>query len=383
MIDIQEMTVLIVDDMVSMTKSIHNMMKVIGFGGNFLFANNGEDALDILQEEHVDLLLLDFNLPGMSGGELLSIIREDKLMRELPVIMITAEAYRDYVAEAGESEIDAYILKPITIKLLEEKVSQVIEKANNPPLMVQHLRKARAFEERGDLDSAIAEARLAMDMNPSVTRPIRELGYYYFLKNELKAAEKWLLKAAEMNYLDVFAFHYLGELYLKKNDIKKAAYYFEKAMKISPRHLERGVNFGKTLIQMNMISEAVDVFEKAFELSGSTNQLIEEIADFCIEEGVNEYAVRLLEKIVKVQPNRPDLLFKIGVTLENLGELKRAVAYLKRSADLDQEDIDIRIHLAKSYLALDKPIMAEKPLREVLKKNPNNELAKELLKRCV
>lgn len=47
--------------------------------------------------------------------------------------MLTAEAYQDYVAEAAESGIDAYILKPLTIKILKEKISIVVEKANNPP----------------------------------------------------------------------------------------------------------------------------------------------------------------------------------------------------------------------------------------------------------
>ena len=114
MIDINEMTVLIVDDMVSMCKSIHSMMRVIGYGRNVLFAYNGKEALNILQKEPIDLVLLDYNMPVMSGGEVISHIREDRNLRDLPVIMVTAQAYQDYVAEAAESVIDAYILKPLT-----------------------------------------------------------------------------------------------------------------------------------------------------------------------------------------------------------------------------------------------------------------------------
>jgi CheY-like chemotaxis protein/Flp pilus assembly protein TadD len=382
-IDVQEMKVLIVDDVVSMTKSLHNMMKVLGFGSEYFMANTGEEAWNIIQEEEIDLILLDLNLPGINGAELLSRIREDRILRDLPVIMVTGEAYQDYVAEAGESEIDSYVLKPVTIKLLEERVLQVIEKVNDPPPMIYHLKRARSFEEEGDIDSAIMEARLAMDSNPNVTRPIRELGYYYFLKEDYDEAEKWLLKASKLNHLDVFAFHYLGELYLKFDDINSAAHYFEKAMRISPRHLDRGVNFGKTLIKMGIEKKAAEVFEKVFTLSTSSLDLEEEIANFCIDEGVNEYASRLLIRVIKSKPERSDLMFKLGETFEKMGKFKKAIPYLVKAGEIDRENINIRIHLAKDYLAIDKPIMAEGPLKEILKTSPDNELARELLKQCV
>jgi tetratricopeptide (TPR) repeat protein len=382
MIDIHEMTVLLADDMVNMTKSIHNMMKVIKYGRNFLFAHTGKEALDVLRREPVDLLFLDYNMPEMPGAEVLKVIRDDRNLRDLSVIMITAEAYTDFVAEVGESEIDAYILKPVTIKLLQDKVSSVIEKANNPPPMVYHLKRARDFEEKGDIDAAITEAEMAMEASPNVTRPIRELGYFYFKKNDLKEAEKWLLKAAKMNYLDVFAFHYLGEIYLKLNDIEKASHYFEKAMKISPRQINRGVDFGKILVQRKMPKRAIHVFNKVLDLHGSSLELREEIADFCMEGGVDEYAVKLLESIVKKLPDRSDLFFKLGNTMEKLGNINKAVSYLINASEIDKQNVDIKISLAKSYLTLGKPILAEKPLKDALKIDPKNEEAREFLRRC-
>ncbi len=373
MIDIHEMTVLLADDMVNMTKSIHNMMKVIKYGRNFLFAHTGKEALDIVRRESVDLLFLDYNMPEMPGAEVLRVIRDDRNLRDLSVIMVTAEAYTDFVAEVGESEVDAYILKPVTIKLLQDKVSSVVEKANNPPPMVYHLKRARDFEEKGEIDAAIMEAEKAMEANPNVTRPIRELGYFYFKKNDLKEAEKWLLKAAKMNYLDVFAFHYLGEIYLKLNDIDKASHYFEKAMKISPRQIRRGVDFGKILVQRKMAKRAIHVFNKVLDLHGSSLELREDIADFCIEEGgVDEYAVKLLESIVKELPDRSDLFFKLGKTMERLGNINKAVTYLINASEIDKQNVDIKISLAKNYLTLGKPILAEKPLKDTLKIEPKN-----------
>lgn len=105
---------------------------------------------------------------------MVSQIREDRDLRNIPVIMITAEANREYVAEVAESEIDAYILKPLTIKVLDDKISLVVEKANNPPPMVVHLKRAMVCEEQDDIDAAVKEAELAMDAEPKSSRPVRE-----------------------------------------------------------------------------------------------------------------------------------------------------------------------------------------------------------------
>jgi len=382
MIDIHKMIVLIVDDQIPTCKFIRKLMKNMGYGEHFLFAHSGEEALDTIWKEPVDLILIDYHMPGMNGSETLSQIRADRNLRDLPVIMVTGEASTDFVAEIGESDIDAYLLKPIKVALLEKKVSFVVEKANNPPPMVYHLKKARDFEEKGDIDAAIRETELAMEANPKVTRPIRELGYLYLKKNDLKEAEKWLLKAAKMNNMDVFAFHHLGEISLKLNDIEKASYYFEKAMEISPRHISRGIGFGRILVKMKMSEKAIQVFNKTLELSGSTLETREEIAVFCIDEGVDEYAAKLLESIVRELPDRSDLFFKLGKTLEKLGQTNKAATYLINAAEIDKENVDIKLHLAKSYLTADKTILAEKPLKEILKINPNNKQAKDLLKQC-
>jgi CheY-like chemotaxis protein len=383
MIDPQEMKVLIVDDMPSMTKFIHNMMRNIGYGRDFFFANSGREALDLMYNEDIDIVLLDYNMPEMSGSEVLSNIRDDRSLRDTPVVMVTAEAYSDFVAEIGESEIDAYIIKPITIKILEEKIARAIDKYNNPSPMIHHLKKAKIYGENGDYDSAIHEATLAMESNPNATKPIRELGYIYYKMDKLEEAKKWLQKAAELNDLDVLAFHYLGQIYLKEENIEKAAHYLDKAMRISPRHLERGIDFAKTLVKMGRLTKASQVFDKTIELSGNDSALREKIIDFCLEHDAKEYSIKLLESYVTEQPNRADLLYKLGQVLENKDEVSRAIHHLQRASKIDKKNVDIKIHLAKDYLTLNKPIMAEEPLKEVLSINPDNELAKELLKLCL
>jgi tetratricopeptide (TPR) repeat protein len=186
-----------------------------------------------------------------------------------------------------------------------------------------------------------------------------------------------------MNSLDVFAFHYLGELYLKRDEIEEASKYFDKAMSISPRHLSRGINFGKILVQRDNIEKAVQVFDKAISLSENALELREEIADFCIEEGAKKYGAKLLESILRADPTRKDLLFKLGVALEETGKHSKALSYLTMAEKEYGDNLDIKVHIAKIYLVLGRPIRAEKRLKEILKADPKNKNAKELLKECI
>ncbi|MFZ5572612.1 MAG: response regulator [Thermodesulfobacteriota bacterium] len=383
MIDIKSASILIVDDMDPMCKSIRGMLKVLNFGKQFRYANNGAEAWKILQEESVDIAIIDWNMPVMTGVELLNTIREDRRLRDLPVVMVTAEAERSIVAEVAESDIDAYLLKPLTVKALEEKIRFVVDKVNNPPPMMQHLRQARKLEESGDGEGAIAAAKAAMKEDPSSSRPIRELGILYYKKQDFDTAEKCFARAVKMNKLDVFAFHYLGEISLKRDNIDQASTYFNKAMAISPRHVSRGVNFGKVLVKKGMVRKATSVFDSAIEISKEPLVLREEIADFCFESGIYNYAITLMEFIIKQIPTRIDLLYKLGLAYESINENHQAIRYFQEVERKEPKNIDVKMHLAKNYLASDQAIRADGILQGVLRVEPDNQEAQELMKKCV
>jgi DNA-binding response OmpR family regulator/Tfp pilus assembly protein PilF len=380
MIDLESMGVLIVDDNDGMCKSIRNMLNVMNYGSTYHIASNGLEAWNILQEKKVDLSIIDWNMPLMSGVELLSRIREDKDLRDMPVVMVTGEAHREIVAEAAEADVDNYLLKPFSLKILGERVDRVIEKANNPSPMFYHLKMARDFEEDGNFEAAIEEIKHAMELDSESTRPLRELGRVYIQRDDLKEAEKWLKQAITTNKLDAIAYHHLGELHVKDGNIEKAAKYFDEAMNISPRHVSRGVQFGQALVKNGMIQRAKGVFDRAVELSDCSLALQEEIADFCMTEGVNDYAVKLMEVILDHLPNRDDIVFKLGETHEKLGNPAKALDYFSAAGKKDKDNVEIQLKIAKNYIDTGQMIRAEQILDLILKKDPENTEAQELLK---
>ncbi len=383
MIDLKQMSVLIVDDMENMCKSIRGMLKVLNYGSRFRFAFNGSEAWSILQKDPLNLAIVDWNMPTMTGVELLGRIRDDKTLRDMPVVMVTAEANRELVAEAAESDIDAYILKPLTVKSLGDKIAEVVEKANNPPPMAFHLKQARDLEEAGDPEGAIREIKKAMDAEPQSTRPIRELGKIYLKVENLEEAEKWLAKAAKLNKLDVIAFHSLGELYLKRNNIDKASEFLDKAMSISPRHVGRAIQFGKVLVQKGAVRKALNVFDKAIALSDNSMTVQEEIADFCLDEGFFEYAEKNLEFLLQQMPSRQDIIYKLGVANEKQGQFRKALSYFIEVGKRDRNNTDIQLKIAENYIASGQVLRAEQTLTHLLRKDPDNESAKELLQQCL
>jgi len=377
------MRVAIADDVESMCKSIRGILKVLGYGRTFDFAHNGADALEIVRENKIDLLILDLNMPVMTGVEALEIIREDRDLREMPVIMVSADANREMVAEAGESEIDAYILKPLTVKSLGDKIERVVAMVNDPTPMVTHLKRARSFKEDGHLHAALAEAKLAMSADLQSSKPPREIGSLHHDMGNLAKAEKWLLKAAKMNNFDVFACHLLGEIYLKRDQIEKATTYFEKAMAVSPRHVERGINFGKALAQKGLFKKAAKAFDRAIALADSDPKLTETVATFCIENKVYTYAVSLLEGLLQDQSDRNDIRIQLGTVFEAMGKPLKAVNWFVKAEEKDTTNLEIKFHIATNYLAARRLLRADQVLRNILRIDPDNERARVLLKKCV
>jgi CheY-like chemotaxis protein len=379
MVKFEEMSVLIVDDRENMCKSIRGMLKVLRCGNKYRFAHNGWEGLKVLKEAPIDLIISDWNMPIMTGVEMLEKIRQDPALRDIPVVMVTAEANREIVAEAAESDIDAYILKPLTVKALGNRIVAVIQKANNPPPMLQHLKRARDLKESGDIEAAIEETKLAQNADPQSSKPIRELGFLYYQKNDLNTAEKCFLKASKMNKLDVFAYHCLGEIYLKREDIDRAALCFEKAMQVSPRHISRAVYFGKVLMQKGLLKRAEGVFNNVIALSGNSKEILEDLIAFNMAQGAYSYAIELLGELLKVDPRRFDMLCLMGEAHEKIQEPLNALKFYMTADEIEKESVSLKLRIAKIMIALGQTYRADKVLMDLQKIDPQNAEVKQLL----
>lgn len=119
------MKILTVDDFSTMRRIIRNMLRQLGYN-NIFEAEDGVTALGLLQREKVDFVISDWNMPNMSGLELLKAIRADDNLKAIPVLMVTAEALKENVVEAVKAGVNNYVVKPFTAETLKEKIDSIL-----------------------------------------------------------------------------------------------------------------------------------------------------------------------------------------------------------------------------------------------------------------
>jgi two-component system chemotaxis response regulator CheY len=123
------MKILVVDDFSTMRRIIKNLLRDLGFP-NTQEADDGNTALPMLQTGRFDFLVSDWNMPGMTGIDLLRNVRNDPKLATMPVLLVTAESKRAQIVEAAQAGVNGYIVKPFTAATLKEKIDKIFERAD-------------------------------------------------------------------------------------------------------------------------------------------------------------------------------------------------------------------------------------------------------------
>jgi two-component system chemotaxis response regulator CheY len=118
--------ILIVDDFNTMRKVVRNLLKQVGYE-DIVEAEDGVMALKALKSQKIDVVVSDWNMPNMSGLELLKAVRADPELAKTPFLMVTAEALQDNVVAAVKAGVNNYIVKPFTAEVLNEKIKKIME----------------------------------------------------------------------------------------------------------------------------------------------------------------------------------------------------------------------------------------------------------------
>lgn len=118
------MRVLVVDDFSTMRKIVKNILRQLGFN-NIVEADDGSTAWETLQKDNIDFIVSDWNMPTMSGIELLRKVRASEEYADIPFLMVTAEAQQENIIEAVQAKVSNYIVKPFTPETLGQKIEKI------------------------------------------------------------------------------------------------------------------------------------------------------------------------------------------------------------------------------------------------------------------
>ncbi|MEE8417888.1 MAG: response regulator, partial [candidate division Zixibacteria bacterium] len=220
--------VLIVDDMPNMRKTIRNMLRSIGFA-NIEEAADGEKALEKINSGGFGLVISDWKMPRMDGIQLLKKTRDNIDLKSIPFLIITAEISQNQIAQAAETEVDGYIIKPFNAATLKNKIENVFERKSKPSPIDAIINLSKAMIKAGQNSNALEALLNALKEYPNSARLMATIGKAYEENENYQEAKKFYNKARKSNPMFVSAHAGLGELYLKLDDHEKALEYLEAA----------------------------------------------------------------------------------------------------------------------------------------------------------
>ncbi|MCP9456417.1 MAG: chemotaxis response regulator CheY [Nitrospira sp.] len=129
--------VLVVDDMATMRRIVKNVLKQLGFN-RVDEAENGAEALQKLRQESYGLVVSDWNMPVMTGIDMLRAIRADEKLKSIPVLMVTAEAQQSNLIEAIQAGVSNYIVKPFTAETMQDKLNKIFKSSGRERTTFAH-----------------------------------------------------------------------------------------------------------------------------------------------------------------------------------------------------------------------------------------------------
>jgi len=375
MIDLETMSILVVDDMKSMRLTIRKMLRNLNIGKMLRFAENGKAGLEILKETSCDLVIIDWNMPVMNGSKMLTQLRQDKALRDMPVIMVTAENERDIVSEVAEHEIDAYLLKPLTLAALDRKIKTVVENANNPDECTLHILKSRDLEEAGDIQGAIDQIRLALFHKPSASRILRKLALLHFKIDKTAIGVKCLQKAISVNKQDTISRHQLARIYIQKKEYRNASKLFLEILDLSTRYFGSATRLGESMLKDGFRPEAIELFSKVVSKVRKNSSLKERIIDICLEKREFRFVLSIIEHALKENPSNYDLLFKAGMVYKEIKDYEKAMSCFRTIDSNKKGDPDAKLEIARIYQHENRILQADDYVSQVLRIDPGNQKA--------
>lgn len=125
--DFSKLSVLVVDDFATMRRIVSNLLRETGFQ-HLVEAEDGVEALRKLENNNFQMVVSDWNMPNMTGLELLKSVRQSNSLKHLPFLLVTAEARKENIVEAANAGADGYIVKPFTSLTLKDKVTAILSR---------------------------------------------------------------------------------------------------------------------------------------------------------------------------------------------------------------------------------------------------------------
>lgn len=263
-----DLSILIVDDMRNMRRTIKNMLLSLGYR-KLEEAADGDEAITFIERyqnvplRKFHLIILDWNMPRVHGIVVLKFIKKNPIYMNTAVLMVTAENWAVEIMEAAEDHVDGYVIKPFVAKTLEKKITSVLDKVYNPPEKEKLMRDAELLLYDEQYDESKTKLEELLKLNPDSARAYRYLGKISAIKKDDSKAEELFRKAIECNKDYTKAYKDLADVLVKTDRSQEAIKILEKAAEVNPRNHPRLLMIGNLYLNIRKYNELLTLFHKA------------------------------------------------------------------------------------------------------------------------
>jgi tetratricopeptide (TPR) repeat protein len=287
-------------------KNVATMLSKMGLT-NIEHANDGPTGWEMLKRINPGMVIAQWEMPEMSGMALLKLIRSDPQHVDMPMILWTSEITKSDVIKAGEAGVNAILVEPLSVEILERKIGLILEFDLSPST-----KKARAFLEKGDSYKNAGLFDLAMKEYENVLSILESaevyynIGYIHTARGEYDEALAAFRKATQINQLFAKAYQAMAEVYVKMGNNEMAEKYLNMA--------------GEIFLERDMHEKAESIFNEIIALNPNTTNVYNSLGIIYRRQNRHGDAVKVYQKAVKIDPSDENIHFNMGRAYLEMGE---------------------------------------------------------------
>ncbi|MFW5863385.1 MAG: tetratricopeptide repeat protein [Desulfohalobiaceae bacterium] len=369
--------VLVVDDIQAVVQTVVNILEVLGFE-RFLEAQNGEQAMQVLLDNpDSGLIISDWRMPKLNGLDFLRWVRQSREFAWLPFLFLTSKSEAEDIALACDFGVTCYIIKPVTIQALQEKLQEL--EAGSPELQLQKaLQSAQDLLQQDKAHEAEQELLKLQEQQPLLwPRTKVELGGLKLATGELQQAEELINRGLEVNSEVSKGWSLLAKIYAERSEYDQSQKSIQKALHISPENSEYQFQQAELHLAQGKLESARKGFQRALNTDPHNQNLKENIWNAYLQQDLvdqveQDFGPYLFNHLgIRTINNQ-------GVALSRQGRYQEAINLYKRGLKLYPQSTHLLYNLAVAHLNNQDTVKSQKCLQKAINLDPGFEQAKKL-----
>lgn len=351
--DPKNIKILVVDDHDLIRKSIMKVLRKKGFE-TFFECSNGQDALNVWNENSIDLIFCDLYMNRGNGFDVLNAVRSSATNDDVPFIIVTGEAGKDDIVKVVDLGADDYMLKPFQTEELERKTHKALVKYFNPSPLLFHIRKAERMCRSKEFEEALHCIEKALRIDERSARANHVRGVINIAKGNIAEG----IDILERNIKDSpnFLKNYitLADTHLKLDDVNAAIQCMRGELSLNPKNVRRQIKVAQLLHRQGEFTDAIEHYRLALVENNKAKSALYGMGMSHAENDNLEKAFYYFKRARRIYPDytKPlEAIVKYGLELDKA----KAVEFVLRDEKKNfPKRIDTYIVLAKFLVAQER-----------------------------